>query len=133
MGREHNVTCVTCKKHFNCGTQSYSNWLRADSIKEWHQEAEKHPDLAQSSPNINLRDVLIAHDGHELIQWWNDFCDLDEDEKLWTEGGWGSRELLADCVDFVIQHRLRKNIKCRMRKESVRLENELEQIKKDEK
>lgn len=55
------------------GYGSYGTWIYAESVAEYDAAPEEYKNLQK---NINLRQCLVEHDGHDFVIWSNDWASV---------------------------------------------------------
>jgi hypothetical protein len=99
MGRGGEFYCKTCRKYYNLGYGSYRSWLDdCRSVAEFDTRAAAQPDIATLRKNINMRQCLVEHDGHDIETHSEDWAHISKGN-LYTETGvYGADELAIEGV-----------------------------------
>ena len=83
MGCDYTFSCSDCKKSYYLGYGSYSTWIGALTLDKFEEDAIKIEqnrglDPRKLKKNMDLRQCIVRHNGHETALWSRDWA--------WPEG-----------------------------------------------
>ena len=82
MGRNSSAACLDCKKQYDIGYGSGTQWLdQVDTVAAFDAELAKWgytPETLQNVNNRRVRALLLEHDGHNILWWSADYAYIDD-------------------------------------------------------